>query len=568
MKSTKFFAYVRKSSEGEERQALSISSQIDKVKELFGNVDIVEILEEKHSAFSPYERPVFENMIKRICKGEATGVIAWHPDRLSRNEIDASTITYLVRTGVIHDLKFGSYNFDNSPEGIMMLQMALSQSQYFSSKLGKDVRRGLEKKYQMGWQPNMCPNGYVNVRNIGLSTIEIDSERFKTIRKAFDLMLSGNYSVPAVLDKLNNDWKFKPKATRKNKSGKLARASLYRMFTNIFYAGIIEYNGLQKLGKHKAMINLEEYDRIQMLLGHNGKPRKRTHDFAYSGIIRCADCGCLVCADQKNKIIKTTGKPASYTYYRCTHKKPSYKCEQPAIEVKGLEKQIDTMLAKYEFRPKFKELFFEMLDKDEKTDPNEKQNVIKNLEESVTKVKLEKSNLTKLSCKGLLSDDEYTTQKNEYEKEIVKLTQKVVEIKKHGVENDTLTEDIKFAIQARANFKKATEKDKREILLRLGSNQQLKDKKLVIEPKKWLIATENYIKPIEQKYITLELDKLPLTKAKSERLNSLRCELRRGRDSNPRYGFKAVQHISSVPLSTNSATSPSSLPPRAWPKSG
>jgi len=73
------------------------------------------------------------------------GIIAWHPDRLSRNEIDASTITYLVRTGVIHGLKFGSYNFDNSPEGIMMLQLALSQSQYFSSKLGKDVKRGLEK---------------------------------------------------------------------------------------------------------------------------------------------------------------------------------------------------------------------------------------------------------------------------------------------------------------------------------------------------------------------------------------------------------------------------------------
>jgi DNA invertase Pin-like site-specific DNA recombinase len=150
-KTIKYFAYVRKSSEGEEKQALSISSQLDKAKEFFSDLNIVEVLEEKHSAFKPYSRPVFENMIKRIRKGEATGIIAWHPDRLSRNEIDASTVTYLVRTGVIDDLKFGSYNFDNSPEGIMMLQLALSQSQYFSSKLGKDVRRGLEKKFQMGY---------------------------------------------------------------------------------------------------------------------------------------------------------------------------------------------------------------------------------------------------------------------------------------------------------------------------------------------------------------------------------------------------------------------------------
>ncbi len=123
---TKYFAYVRKSTEGDERQALSIESQKDKVKEIHPNLNIVDVLEEKHSAFKPYNRPVFEDMIKRIRKGEARGIIAWHPDRLSRNEIDASTITYLIRTGVIHDLKFASYNFDNSPEGIMMLQLALS----------------------------------------------------------------------------------------------------------------------------------------------------------------------------------------------------------------------------------------------------------------------------------------------------------------------------------------------------------------------------------------------------------------------------------------------------------
>jgi hypothetical protein len=76
-------------------------------------------------------------------------------------------------------------------------------------------------------------------------------------------------------------------------------------------------------------------------------------------------------------------------------------------------------------------------------------------------------------------------------------TPKIADIKKFGNQTGDITKDIKFAVQARANFKKATEKDKREILLRLGSNQQLKDKKLVIEPKKWLVATENYIKPIE-----------------------------------------------------------------------
>ena len=197
----KYFAYVRKSTEGEERQDLSIESQKDKVKEIHPHLDIVEVLEERHSAFKPYNRPSFEEMIRRIKLGEASGIIAWHPDRLSRNEIDASTITYLVRTGVIQDLKFGSYNFDNSPEGIMMLQLALSQSQYFSSKLGKDVKRGLEKKVSLGWLPGVAPEGYLNDMRLekGQRTIIHDKKRFILLRKAFDLMLTGTYTAQEVL---------------------------------------------------------------------------------------------------------------------------------------------------------------------------------------------------------------------------------------------------------------------------------------------------------------------------------------------------------------------------------
>ncbi len=520
----KYFAYVRKSSEGEERQALSIGSQIDKAKEIFGDLTIVEILEERHSAFKPYNRPVFANMIKRIQKGEASGIIAWHPDRLSRNEIDASTITYLVRTGVIKDLKFGSYNFDNSPEGIMMLQMALSQSQYFSSKLGKDVKRGLEKKFEMGWQPNMAPNGYKNkaVEGKDYRIIESDPKRFKTLKKAFELMLSGNYSVPEISGKLNNDWGFKTRV----RNGRLSRSSLYRIFTNLFYAGIIEYNGKQKLGNHKAMITLEEFDRIQMLLGRNGKPRIRKHEFAYTGIIKCAVCGCSVSADTKRKTIKTTGKQAEYTYYRCTHKKPAHPCREGAVEVKNLEEQIDGELKKYELQTEFRELFFRIAEQDKKDNPKDKEKIIEEMRKNIERLKIEKSNLTKLSCKSLISDDEFISQRNDYEKEIINFNQKMEKIKKDMCRVDEIIGKLNFATQARINFHKGDFKDKKNILLQIGSNRELKDKKLMITPYKWLVPIEKQIKPLEAKYYTLELDKIPLNTKQNEALASLCCDLR------------------------------------------
>jgi site-specific DNA recombinase len=535
-KTIKYFVYVRKSTEGEERQALSISSQTDKAQEFFGNLNIVEILEEKHSAFKPYNRPVFENMIKRIRKGEAEGIIAWHPDRLSRNEIDASTITYLVRTDIIKDLKFGSYNFDNSPEGIMMLQLSLSQSQYFSSKLGKDVKRGLEKRFNMGWHPNVCPNGYINVKNkeTGLSEIEIDKERFKLIKKAFKLMIGDFYSVPQILDKLNNEWGFEPKRKKDRISGKLSRSSLYRIFTNHFYAGIIEYGGKQKQGKHKPMITLEEYDKIQSLLGKKGKPRMRKNNFAYSGLIHCAYCGSLITADKKTKIIKFTGKEKTFVYYRCNRKRPNINCQEKAVSLPDLENQIEKELIKYEFEPKFKSLLFKIINEAEDENPKQEKEIINNIENKIEQIKIEKNNLTKLSCRGLIPDNEFTEQRNDYEKQINILIQKISQTKNQDLDKGDKLEDIKFATRAIVKFRKGGEKDKKDVVMRLGSNHELSDKKLLFKAKKWLIESEKTLKPIEAKFFTLELGKNPITKAKSKALTLLCSEVRGRRDSNPR----------------------------------
>ena len=282
------------------------------------------------------------------------------------------------------------------------------------------------------------------------------------------------------------------------------------------------------------MITLEEYDQIQILLGRHGKPRRRVNNFAYTGIIQCAVCSCLISAGKKRKIIKTTGKYKEYTYYRCSHKKTDFKCVEPALEVKTLEKQIDNELKKYELNKEFKKLFFQIADEDKKDNPDQTKNIIINFEKQIEKLKIEKSNLTKLSCKGLISDDEFSRQRNEYEKEITKQSQELRKIKTKKNKNDEVIKKVKFATQARINFGKGGNKDRKNILLQIGSNRELKDKKLFIYPYKWLVPIKKNLKKCEAKFFKFELDKIPLNTKQNEAFASLCCEMRRVRDSNPR----------------------------------
>ncbi|PIR73736.1 MAG: hypothetical protein COU40_00845 [Candidatus Moranbacteria bacterium CG10_big_fil_rev_8_21_14_0_10_35_21] len=106
MSEQKFFLYARKSTDVEDKQALSIEAQITELRAFAKNekLEIVEELIEKQSAKIP-GRPIFNAMLDRIVRGEANGIISWHPDRLARNSVDGGRIIYLLDAGSLTALK-------------------------------------------------------------------------------------------------------------------------------------------------------------------------------------------------------------------------------------------------------------------------------------------------------------------------------------------------------------------------------------------------------------------------------------------------------------------------------
>lgn len=124
--------YVRKSTDEESYQVLSIESQIEELKEFAEreNLEISEIFIEKKTAKIP-GREIFNEMLSKIEASKIPiGILSWHPDRLSRNSIDGGRIIYLLDTGKLAGLKFPTFSFENTPAGKFFLSIALSNAKY------------------------------------------------------------------------------------------------------------------------------------------------------------------------------------------------------------------------------------------------------------------------------------------------------------------------------------------------------------------------------------------------------------------------------------------------------
>ena len=132
----RFFIYTRKSTDTEDRQIRSIADQLAELRELAmkEQLEIVDTFVEKQTAKIP-GRPIFDDMLTRIEAGEASGILAWNPDRLARNSVDGGKIIYLVDIGKITALKFPTFWFDPTPQGKFMLSIAFGQSKYYIDSL-------------------------------------------------------------------------------------------------------------------------------------------------------------------------------------------------------------------------------------------------------------------------------------------------------------------------------------------------------------------------------------------------------------------------------------------------
>ncbi|MGA1984565.1 MAG: recombinase family protein [Acidobacteriaceae bacterium] len=476
----RYFTYCRKSSEDQDHQILSIESQRLELKKYAEreNLTIVAIKEEAKSAKSP-GRPVFNDMLKQIARGEADGILAWHPDRLARNALDGGQIIHLLDIGKLVNLCFPTYTFENTSQGKFMLAIIFGQSKYYVDSLSENIRRGNRTKRERGWLPCCAPIGYLNSRSeTGEKNIVPDQDRFSLIKRLWELLLSGGYSIPQLQEIAEHQLGLCTPKRKRRGGSPLCASGLYRVFGNPFYAGQIEHENQWYPGKHEPMISVAQFERAQAILGRPNRARPKTHKFAYTGLIRCGNCQASVTAEKK---VNRFG--SHYVYYRCTHNRRHSVCREKCIEEVQLEKQIIEFLNNISISRQEVNRALEVIEEERKKERETGGGVKESLERALESSLRSSDNLTKMRYREIINDDEFLRQRMALIQEQAKLNQQLKQLN-----SERWVEPSKrlFLFSNRAVFwlTHGSIDEKRLIVATVGSNPILMGKELNIHARK------------------------------------------------------------------------------------
>ncbi|MBP6856776.1 MAG: recombinase family protein [Candidatus Pacebacteria bacterium] len=457
----KFFIYTRKSTDDKDRQVRSISDQLAELKDLAlkEQLEIVDVFVEKQTAKIP-GRPVFNEMLERMEKGEASGILAWHPDRLARNSVDGGKIIYLVDTEIIQDLKFSTFWFDPTPQGKFMLSIAFSQSKYYVDNLSENIKRGHRNKVKDGIWPQMAPLGYVNKNR----KIVPDENIAPLIKKTFEAYSSGSFTLRQLRDKFNG-------LGLKRKSGKeLAVSNYQKLLKNPIYTGLMLYNGEIHEGKHEPIITKKLFDSVQEVMMRKSKPHsKGLKPFLYRGFFRCGECGCFI----------TTETQKGHNYLRCTKRKNP--CSQKYTREEIITSEIQNEIKKVSLPDDWTKWMIAENTKDRQSEVQSSTLFVDSAKADISLLDSKIEKLMNAYLENALSLEEYRDAKSALVASKQLLKEKLSAFEQKANNRFELTEKfLKYNMEL-AN--EGTNEEKLHLYKKAGSNFIIKDRTVFFEPR-------------------------------------------------------------------------------------
>ncbi len=294
--------YARVSSKEQEKDGFSIPAQLKLLRQYAKDKSITVVQE-----FVDVEtarkagRTGFNEMLELVKKDQSIeSVLVEKTDRLYRNIKDWVVLDerklklHFVKENVV--ISEESRSSEKLMHGIKVLM-----AKNYTDNLSEEVRKGFLEKCAQGQWPTKAPVGYRNV--VGTGLIEADPEKGPLVARVFEAYASGDHSLKSLSKLMKESGLFSQNSITINKAG------IHRILKNPIYYGEFDWKGKRYQGIHTPLISFQLYNKVQNVLGRKSKPISSKREFAFTGLVKCGQCGCAMTPEIKK------GK---YVYYHCT----------------------------------------------------------------------------------------------------------------------------------------------------------------------------------------------------------------------------------------------------------
>lgn len=293
--------YARVSSREQATEGYSIEAQVKLLRE-YAAANKLAILREFIDVETAKRagRVAFNEMLKFLSTAEGSGcaVLVEKTDRLCRNLPDWATLDGLKVP--LHLVKEGSVITEDSNSNAKMIHgFKVLMAKNYVDNLSEETRKGMKEKAEQGMYPSAAPIGYANVKSTnGKRSIVPDPEYAPMIRRLFQWYLTGAVPLDALSARLTSEGWVSPQTGKP-----FPRASVHNMLKCRTYSGSFQWNGVTYKGSYEPLVDPKVWEEVQRLLKARGSCPEHPvkHEFAYSGIVRCAFTGRLLTPDIKKR---------------------------------------------------------------------------------------------------------------------------------------------------------------------------------------------------------------------------------------------------------------------------
>jgi site-specific DNA recombinase len=289
------------------------------------------------------ERPALQRLLADIQAGQIDVVCSYKVDSLSRSLLDFAK---MMETFEQHGVSFVSITqqFNSATSmGRLVLNVLLSFAQFEREIIAERTRDKVAATRRKGkWAGGTPLLGYdLDPRGGRLLVNDEEAER---VRAIFALYLEQLSLLPVVLELERRGWVNKRWQTRQGRlrGGRpFTKTSLYRLLSNVVYAGKVRYKDEVHEGEQPALIAADTFARVQALLRSHGPaigPPSR-HRFAalLKGLLHCRPCDCAMTPAHS-----TRQGSQRYRYYSCVNaqKRGWQACPSKSIPAAQIEQLV------------------------------------------------------------------------------------------------------------------------------------------------------------------------------------------------------------------------------------